>query len=65
MAEIQRRRFPLTHRLNEQGETQMKRPFETEAILGAILAYFIAADRVTASTIAAVEAMPVGATAVD
>jgi hypothetical protein len=42
----------------------MKRPFETVAILGAILAFFIAADRVTASSIAAVEAMPVGAAAV-
>ncbi len=42
----------------------MKRPFETVAILGAILAFFIAADRVTASSIAAVEAMPVGVTAV-
>jgi hypothetical protein len=42
----------------------MKRPFETVAILGALLAFFIAADRVTASSIAAVEAMPVGVTAV-
>ena len=30
------------------------------AILGAALAFFIAADRVTASSIAAVEAMPSG-----
>jgi hypothetical protein len=42
----------------------MKRPSETVAILGALLAFFVAADRVSASSIAAVEAMPVGVTAV-
>jgi hypothetical protein len=42
----------------------MKRRFETVAILGALVAILTAVDRASASSIAAVEAMPIGVIAV-